>query len=99
MDHHSKPSEGFRDADGPYVTSSGQEQRVLAHLDGLWVVQMVTQLHQNLRHPVWDVVGRREDAGAEAQHAGVAPHQVYTHAGVSMVSVTETISVRVPLCT
>lgn len=49
------------------------------HLDGLWVVEMVTQLHQNLRHPVWDIVGAGEDAGAEAQHAGVAPHQVCMH--------------------
>jgi len=40
----------------------------------LWVIEMVAQGHQYLRHPVWDIVGARQDARAEAEHAGMAPH-------------------------
>lgn len=47
-----------------------------AHLYRLWVIEMVTQVHQDLRHPVRDVIGARQDARTEAEHSGMAPHQV-----------------------
>lgn len=47
---------------------------VCVYLYRLWVVEMVTQVHQYLRHPVWDIVGARQDARTEAEHSGMAPH-------------------------
>lgn len=44
------------------------------YLYRLWVVEMVAQVHQYLRHPVWDVVGARQDARTEAEHTSMAPH-------------------------
>lgn len=47
-----------------------------AYLYGLRVVEVSAQVHQQLRHPGGHIVGAGEDAGAQAQDAGVTPHQV-----------------------
>lgn len=47
-----------------------------SYLDGLRVVEVSAQVHQQLGHPGGHVVGAGQDAGAQAQDAGVAPHQV-----------------------
>lgn len=45
-----------------------------AHLYRLWVIEMAAQVHQYLRHPVWDIIGARQDARTEAEHSSMAPH-------------------------
>ena len=47
---------------------------VCAHLYRLWVIEMVAQVHQYLRHPVWNVIGAWQDARTEAEHSSMAPH-------------------------
>lgn len=47
---------------------------VCVYLYRLRVVEMVTEVHEDLRHPVWDIVGARKDARTEAEHSTMAPH-------------------------
>lgn len=51
------------------------------YLYGLRVVEVSAQVHQQLGHPGGHVVGAGEDAGAQAEHAGVTPHQVCGNRG------------------
>lgn len=46
------------------------------YLDGLRVVEVGAEVHEELWHPGGDVVGAGQDAGAEPQHTRVALHQI-----------------------
>ena len=46
------------------------------YLDGLCVVEVGAQVHQQPGHPGGHVVGAGQDAGAQAQDARVAAHQI-----------------------
>lgn len=51
----------------------------VGYLNGLCVIKMGTQVHEELWHPRGHVIGAGEDASTQPQHPSMAPHQVCTH--------------------
>ena len=56
----------------------------MPYLDGLWVVDMVTEVHQDLGHEVRDVVGVGLHQGTEAQHPCVPLNESLQGQGVGL---------------